>query len=271
MALEKNFLRKNPSFLDIPRRRLVFGIVFGILFSVVFYHFSLYLKEFHRLFSRTEHNDLWALTPDENQFYNLFYAFLAAILGQSFVITFCLARPKFFFGKYNHRKKMILNEQRFLNWTFLQWFMKIAFLYFIVFGLSFRRGFYTFSFYPDYRLFFVLIIIVLFLQTWNTLRLAIRKNSFLWMLFSAIIVSLFAIGLTKINFKDFQQIDKTILDQNIYLKYNLNLPESDHYTTYHIRSLSHHIYMAAGDSNHSWVILNYEKVDTSDFEQKVPK
>ncbi|MDO9512221.1 MAG: hypothetical protein Q7J34_10720 [Bacteroidales bacterium] len=243
MTLGNNFLHNEPKFIKITRRRLVVGILIGLGYSFAFYSFLYLIREVFRVLSVTVTYDIWILTDNEVYFYNLFFAFVSAILSQSVCFTFWVDRPKQIFGKQNLRKTSIVNDQRVLNWYFLSWFSKLAVAFGILFGLACKSSFYTFSLYPDYNYIFILIVIVLFLQTWNTMRLTFIRKSLKWMLFSTVIVSVVALCLSRVNLVDYKAINNNYLQKNIYHKYNLELPETDNYERLWNSSLIENIYV----------------------------
>jgi hypothetical protein len=116
-----------------------------------------------------------------------------------------------------------------LNWSFLNWSSKLTFIFGILFSKTFYGAYYVFSLYPEYRYIFILIVIVLFFQTWNTIRLTFRRNGFKWMGISIVIVSSLSFGLSKINLVDYKKINNAYLQHNIYHKYTLELPVSNTY------------------------------------------
>ena len=241
--MTRRILNIEPKFLEIPRFRLIAGILIGLFYSFAFYSFLYLMREVFRILSVTEDYDLWILTDKEVSFYNLFFAFISVIISQSVCFTFWFDRPRKIFGKGHYRITTIVNDQRVLNWYFLSWFSKLAIVFGIMFGLAFHGGFYVFSFYPDYNYIFILIIVVLFLQTWNTIRLTFKRKSLKWMLISVVIVSFVAFGLSRVNLIDYEAINQSYLKKNIRHNYHLELPETNSYERLYRRSLIENIYV----------------------------
>ena len=158
MTLSKNFLHKEPNFIELSRFRLIVGGILGLLYSFSFYSFLYIMRESFRILSVTEKYDLWVLTNKEVTFYNLFFAFLSVIIGQSVCFVFWFDQPKKIFGIRNHRKTAIINDQRFLNWYFLSWFSKLAVVFGLFFGFTFHGSWHLFSLYPDYNYFYFNIL-----------------------------------------------------------------------------------------------------------------
>ncbi len=239
--LEKGFLHQN---IKIDRSTFILGITIGLTFSLTFYSLSYLFRELLRLLSTTENNDLWFLTDSEVKFYNLFYAFLSVTFGQSICFLFWLNKKRRTLKRHRYLRSYIAIDQGILNLFFLLWFSKLAFLFAALFGLDRCGGFYVLSFYPDYRYFFVLIIIVLFFNNWLTIRRIFKNKAFKWMLISILCVSGVSLLLSQINIVDYRAINKSILENNIYEKYNLEIPVSIvHDNKFENRSLVNIVYL----------------------------
>ncbi len=241
MILNKKFLHKDPDFIELSKFRLIVGVILGLLYSFSFYSFIYIIRESFRILSTTEKYDLWVLSDKEVNFYNLFFAFLSVILGQSVCFVFWFDQPKKIFGIRNYRKTSIVNDQKFLNWYFLSWVSKLAVIFGLFFGFAFHGSWHLFSLYPDNNYVFILIIITLFLQTWNTIRLTYIRKSLKWLFVSIICISTFSFGLSKINLTNYKAINKSILSKNIHYQYKLNLPSSRIYERAEKRSLIENI------------------------------
>ena len=114
-----------------------------------------------------------------------------------------------------------------LNWNFLNWFLKLVVIIGITFSLIFRGGYYVESLLPDFYYSFFLLILVLYLQTWNTLRVRFKKKSFKLMLITFIIISILAFTFSRINFVDYKAINSYFLEHNIIKKHKLELPKAN--------------------------------------------
>jgi len=215
--------------LNIPKSQFRIGIVLGLAYAFVFYSFLYLIRESLRGLSITETYDLWILSSEEVSFYNLFFAFIAVIMGQSVCFSFWFYRPRQVFVKSKIRRNRVVHEQRFLNWYFLSWFSKIALIFALVFGNAFEGGFYSFSLYQDYEYLFWLIIIVLFLQTWNSISISFGVKSLKLMFVSAVTISSAAFLISNVNLIDYKKFNKAVRSQNIKYKYNLVVPESNSY------------------------------------------
>jgi len=225
MQLGDPFQPQKPS-----KFRFFSGGIVGGLHALSFYFLLCCTREVFRVFSITEYYDLWVFAEGEVQFYNLFFAFIAALLGQSICFDIWLqgSRP---IGTRNYRRTLtILVDQKVLVWFFLAWFSKLALGYAVLVTSSYKTpDFYLFSFYPDYNYLFIFIVIVLFLQQWTGFLLQYKVKGYIWMLRSAVVLSLFSIGISQIHILDYQGLNQMILSQNVYDAYNLDLPKSKFY------------------------------------------
>ena len=213
--MDKRFLHKDPQFPEIKKRNIILGIAFGIFHAFIFYSFLYLSREIIRLFSITDNYDIWVLSDKEVNFYNLFFAFLSLIFAQSICLLQWFGKPRKIFEKANIKKSPIINDQLFLNIFFLHWFSRLATLYALFIGITTAGGFNVFSFYPKYNFLFILILIVLFLQTWVTIRRVYKRKAFKWILFSAIIIMVLAFVFSRINLVNYQEINRLVLEKNI--------------------------------------------------------
>ena len=225
--MEKGFLHNDQKFPAIERTHLILTILWGIFYSFLFYSLLYLSRETIRLFSITEKYDIWILSDQEVNFYNLFFAFLSLIFAQSICLSqwFGKTRKLKLFEKTNIQKFAIVNDQRFLNIIFIAWFFRLLTIYGMFIGIGGSLGFYAYNLYPKYNFFFILILIVLFLQTWVNIRRVYKRRALKWMLISASIISILAFAYSRINLIDYQALNKMILDKNIAHKYNLELAE----------------------------------------------
>ena len=204
--LNRNFLHTETKLFKIPKSRLIIGLLAGLFFAFCFYAFMYLTRESFRFVSLTEDYDLWILTDKEVGFYNLFFAFVSVIFAQSISFSFWFDKPQNIFSKRKFQRILIRKDQSALNTYFLFWFSELAVIYGLTFGSTYIGGFYVFSFYPKYNYIFVFIILVLFLQTWNSIRRINKKQSLKWLFISMLVVSTIAFGLSKVNLIDYKSI-----------------------------------------------------------------
>ena len=221
----RRFTSTEQKFPAIKRKYLIINILLGVLYAFIFYAFLCLVREVVRLYTITEQYDIWILSDREVHFYNLFFAYLALIFAQSACLSRWFGGIRRPFEKVNLRKPSILNNQQFLNFVFLHWFSQLALIYALFMGIH-ANGFYVFSFYPKYNFMFIFMLIVLFSNTWIGILRMYKRKVLKWMLYSAILISVFAFAFSRINFIDYQKINEMVLDKNIAKKYNLELAEA---------------------------------------------
>lgn len=171
--------RKKISFreeITISKLRLWGGFIVSTLLSFSVYLFFTCLRDLYRLFSLTEDFEYLKFTSEELQFYNLFYAFLGLLIGLHFYFKISFDTNKQFLSKdILFKKNKTINNQNTLIWYFLSFFSKVSFIYggFIMssFGLEKNYNLNLFNhinFYREYKLLFLLIILVLLSQSLMT-------------------------------------------------------------------------------------------------------
>ena len=208
--------------------KLVSGVVMALLMTFVFYFFSCVMLEAFRVMTLTPEYDIWVPSEKERSFYQLFFAFVSAVLAQSFCLAYWFDGPRRFF-------------ERNLNWYFLYWFAKVLLCWFCIFG--FPGAFYAFSLYPDFKHLFVLLIIVLFLHPWVAMRQAFKRKTVKWMALSAALVTILAFGMSRINMVDYKSLENAFLSRNVPHRYSLELPETDAVLKMQRASLSKIVYL----------------------------
>lgn len=250
MPLKPRFLHTDISELRISRQRLLGGIIIGLLYAFALYGVLYMSREMIRMMSVTENFDLWVMTDAEVNFYNLAFAFIAVILGFSTGFLFCVERPRNAFGQVRYRRFSIVNDLRALNWYFLSAYSKLAWGLGAVYAsfYCYRGFFYSHNPYdnfmedndlfPIYKLVYILIIIVLFLQMWTTIRQVFKNKSLKWMLISMLGLIVVGFGLSRVNLIDYEAVNASILKNNTHYTYKIELPDVTHFRTdYFIKGL----------------------------------
>ena len=250
--------------------KLVSGVVVALLMSFVFYFFSCAMLEAFRLMTVTSEYDIWVPSEKERSFYQLFFAFVSTLLAQSFCLAYWFDGPRKFFGRRHRSAIQIVNGQRNLNWYFLSWFAKVVLVWFIVLG--FPGAFYAFSLYPDFKHLFILIIIVLFLHPWVTMRLAYKRKTLKWMALSAVLVTVLAYSLSRINVVDYKSLENAFLTRNIPYVYDLELPETETLEKVERATLSKNAYLVQSkDKTESkcLIVVDGKTVDLKAFSESM--
>ena len=249
---------------------LVSGVVVALLMSFILYFFSCVMLEAFRLMTITTEYDIWVPSEKERSFYQLFFAFVSTLLAQSFCLAYWFDGPRKFFGRRHRSAIQIVNGQRNLNWYFLSWFAKVVLVWFIVLG--FPGAFYAFSLYPDFKHLFILIIIVLFLHPWVTMRLAYKRKTLKWMALSAVLVTVLAYSLSRINVVDYKSLENAFLTRNIPYVYDLELPETETLEKVERATLSKNAYLVQSkDKTESkcLIVVDGKTVDLKAFSESM--
>jgi biopolymer transport protein ExbD len=226
---KRKYFTPKTTVFKVSKTRIILGVAIGLFYAVIFYSLLYVFREGLRFVNVFGDFDIWVLSDKEVNTYNLLFAYLSIIIATSIAFQFVIDRPKRLFTKKNYLQKSIIIEQRLTSWCFLNTFGKIAFFIIILYGSGFKKGVYLLHLDSVYNYFFILVILVLFLQMWNSIRFVFKQNSLKWMLFSFIAMSIMAFALSKFNLIDYHKINKVYFDSDPYAKYDLQLPESDIY------------------------------------------
>jgi biopolymer transport protein ExbD len=226
---KRKYFTPKTTVFKVSKTRIILGVAIGLFYAVIFYSLLYVFREGLRFVNVFGDFDIWVLSDKEVNTYNLLFAYLSIIIATSIAFQFVIDRPKQLFTKKNYLRKSIIIEQRLTSWCFLNTFGKIAFFIIILYGSGFKKGVYLLHLDSVYNYFFILVILVLFLQMWNSIRFVFKQNSLKWMLFSFIAMSIMAFALSKFNLIDYHKINKVYFDSDPYAKYDLQLPESDIY------------------------------------------
>ncbi|WP_338359669.1 hypothetical protein [Yeosuana marina] len=222
MKLTRRFYNSRVDFRSISKKRVVFAVVVDLAAAVTIYSFSYVMRETFRIISFSFDNFPDIISESNRNFYNLFFAGLSIIFGNSIAINFLLSQPQSMFSRRDLRRNRILNDQIFLNFNFAHWFMKIGFLM----G-AFSMCCMDFEYLPYFYLPFLLLIIVMFLDTWKALIQVLGIKGYKWLLFHFLILSCLTFGLSRIDIIRYKAIDKIAISRNPII----DLPYSDFYNS----------------------------------------
>jgi len=219
MKLKRRFYNSSMDFNAISTERFVLGIVIGLAYAFAIYGFAYFMRESIRLMSSGFGYLPNILSETERNVYNWFFAALAIIFGNSIAISIILGGTNHYFGKKQIKNRRIINDQFFLNTSFAFWFLKICF----IIGI-FSMSFTDFNFLPEYFYFIILLIAVLYLDTWKTLSLVLKDRKFKWMLIHFLFFITSSYGLSRLDFVDYNRLDNNQLN----FKPLIHLPKSEY-------------------------------------------
>lgn len=245
--------RQSPEFLEIPAKRKVIGILLGVGYALSLYFFLQIFRESLRVFPSLLEDSLWELTPAEDQYYNWIYAALSVLMGRGVMWNYWLERPRRFLAKNNRKRYSILTDHRIL-WASFLWFTRSGYAFFVVLGIAFSHGFEELSFYEDFWFLFPLMMVVFYLQSWNSLRKIYRRK--VWKRFglATFVLLIFTWILTLLNPVDPSATNKAIKDQNPVLSLEIKLPQSDFGKRVRRISLIKPVYVSQGERGTEFLV-----------------
>lgn len=185
------------------------SFVVGLASAFTIYAFFYVLRESLRVLSFGFENYPNILSESDRNFYNIFFAGLSIIYANSIVVNFLFSKPQNVMNRFNSKRKRILNDQIFLSFNFSYLFTKIG----LVFGV-FSMCCMDFNFIPFFKPFSVLLLVVLYLETWKNLSRVFKKNRFQIQCIHLLIIVLLVFGLSRINIVDYNALDAISLSKN---------------------------------------------------------
>lgn len=117
----------------------------------------------------------------------------------------------------------------------------------------------------------ILIVVVLYFNSWNTTRLVFKNRSHRWPLLSLPVTIVFAFSLSQVNLIDYKEFNKKILSKSVYNNYTLEIPRTSFHEMLYNRSLVFNIYVVEPKNNSQKTILwaDGEEIHLKDIRLKV--
>jgi hypothetical protein len=227
--LSRRFRDDHVSLEKITIKNIVIGILLGLFGTLSLYAFLIILNESFRVMEFGLSSLPIIITEDDRYKSNLFLAGISVITGNSVFLAYIFLRPSKVLSRRSLQRKKILNEQVFLNGNFLYWFTKVG-ISFGVFSTCMIDFKHLVFFYPVT----VLILIVLYFETWKTLLQVRFKQKYKMLFMHLILTVVFIFILGKFNVIDYKRLDKVLYDNNP----SLSLPYTEYenelgYYNYH--------------------------------------
>ncbi|MCR9152787.1 MAG: hypothetical protein NXI09_01645 [Bacteroidetes bacterium] len=217
------YLRQRPQLNPL---RFYGGLIAGLSFSFVLYQFAILLLSLLDLLALGPYFKLSYSSDEERLFYKLFLAALSLITGTG-ISTEIWFNKAFSYGKKPFfARSRIFNDHRVLLWSFLHWFLKLAFLYGLLFEMTFMRNDEEIGFYEHYRWLFPLILVVLYLNQWKNLLLVYGRKGFRYLFLSAVIIGFLSLGFSQWSLYDVEKLEAKLALQNPYTRFDIELPNS---------------------------------------------
>lgn len=220
MKFSRLFYDSKTDLSKVSTNWVIISIVIGLLSSLTIYSFLHTFNEAFRIFSTGYDNSPIILSKSARNFYNLFFAGLSVVFGNSIALLCLFSKPTRFISRLNPLRKRVLNDQIFLNFSFSYWFVKIGFTLGIV-----SMCIVDVNFISSFKVYAYLLLVVLYLETWKAVSRTIPKHRLKIQLAHLVIVFGITLGLSRIDPINYKLID------NGLLKYNpiIDLPESNFY------------------------------------------
>ncbi len=264
MTIKKVF-KHHYKFPNVAIDKFYIGIFLGILTTLTMYLFFTASREVLRVvFSTTEYYDLWVLTDKETWFYNLVFALISSNLGQGICFKTWFESPEriFFNSYFNFKKKFVYNESMFFNVNFLNIFAKLAIVYAIWFGENYLYLNYNIS--SKYNFVWVVLVVVMHLEQWKTIRRIYRKNSLkAFAIFTSVIIVL-SLSLSFLNPIDNKSFNTKFLSKSVDYNYQLERPVSKYARFNYRYSLTFELYFVYPKNN-----INHEELPTILFKNEI--
>lgn len=228
------FRKEKISIQNIGRQRFWIGVVAGLISAISISLFFNHSREVLRLLT-TMSADLLILEENELLFFNYFFSFLSSVLGLSITIWIWMQNKQ-----HNRKKDRIYKQLSRTNSLLIFWVILMiisrfgSILPIVLFG---RPGYDNhLNLFDEYWILFVLIPIVLFMQSWFTVRLVYQAGRWILLSFLFCILTAFTLQLTttvnqeKLNSAYHQRFenDYNYIDQEIRTakeKYGVNFDE----------------------------------------------
>ena len=255
MKFKRRFYDSAVNFRNISKKRLAISIIIGLLSALTIYSFFYILRESFRGLSLMFANVPKIISEEDRSNYNFFFAGLSVVFGNSIAISYFISSPQKLLSRRNIYRSRILNDQIFLNFNFSYWFTKIG----LVFGI-FSTCCIDFDFLPFFIIPSILLLVVMYLESWKTLSRIFGKNRYKYQLIHFITILILALGISRLNILDYKMIDE------IYLKNSpiYDLPLSAFYNSKNARYDREFSFKIKIDtinqlsvlSNKQWISLN---------------
>ena len=233
---------------DFTRRKFIGGIILALLTSFCWYSFFYIARETMRIgiYWRTHHATYYEfliLTDEEVFFYNFIFALISSLFGLCTCFQFLFQRAKQYKEKtINYiNRTAILTDISGVNSIFLHWFSRLIVIFAIISGMN--QAWCYFQLYPAWNIFWALLIIVLFLEMFKTIRKVAFRESRQWLLFSAASIIVWSFLLSQIQLIDYKTLNNIFFNSSITRKYCIEYPESGYYRKIENISLTMDIHM----------------------------
>ena len=217
MKLNRRFYDASINFRNISKAKWLVALIIGLASAFFMYSFFYIIRETFRVMSVGFANYPSYVTESNRRIYNLFFAGLSVIYGNSIALSYLLSRSQNVFSRRNLKRSRVFNDQIFLNGNFAHWFLKII----LVMG-AFSMGMMDFDYLPFFYPVGALMLLVFYLETWKTLLQVLGKKRYRWLLMHFLTLCLLTYSFSFINITDYKVVDAASLEW----KPIIDIPES---------------------------------------------
>lgn len=214
--LQKGFLR-NSNKLNISKKRFSLSILFGVGASFCIYSLFCLLRLIFRSMEFGISNGPLILDTSTRYWQNFNFAAISLVLGNALFLATLFKRPSKSVMS-NFKRLAIINDQIFLPFNFFYAFLKCFFLLGFFATLVFDL-----SALIDFTPLFILIVFVVFFESWKTILLVFRKRVYRILLMNFLAIISLSFLLATISVFDYKKNDVSLLKSNP----KIELPESD--------------------------------------------
>ncbi|MDR2037793.1 MAG: hypothetical protein LBQ60_07715 [Bacteroidales bacterium] len=175
------FRKEKISIQKIGKQRFWIGVIAGFFSAVLISLFSSYVREAFRVMTGTS-PDLLILEGHELNFFNFFFSVLSTVLGLSIAIWIWMSH-RASGKKTNHIYQLLSQTNAFvIFWVII---MLVARVGSIISLLLFSSAGYDdhLNLYEEYRIIFILIPVVVFMQNWLSVRHVYRAGKWIFLSF----------------------------------------------------------------------------------------
>lgn len=217
--------------LNLDPLRFYGGLIVALGLSATLYQFTLLLAEVIRFLSINFYFELWPISAEEHFYFRFVFAILALTTGLSFLFQIWFHKLDIPNGKRMKRlsllRSRVYNDQTFMQWGFISMFTRAAFLYFMMFGWVFFEPQSALNFSSDYFWLLPAFLLLMFLQLWSTLLRLYGRKTYVYLIFSAVLIFQTAWLFTHWELVDTRTLERRIGTKNPFLRYDIELMESE--------------------------------------------
>ena len=218
-----NHFRKyhQPPLLHLDKKqKIIAGVIFVSLSLAMYFWLYAGRKVFIYLAFATARNNV-EYKLDHWLYFDWFLAMISSILAFSFVLKYLFGSPRKVFETHYRKRVNIVVDQSFLIYNFFYIFIK-GFLFYGFLMLIFTPNLLRFK--QAYIFVFDLIVIVLFLQLWQSIFRYFRRKSYKYFSLSVTVILLYSLILSQLNLISPEHFDRMVRNSRLVYKNHLHVP-----------------------------------------------